>query len=133
MCSRSRNTPTPTTAYVLIGSTMSEKSRSRFSLNSAATLPLWRSSRTATNRADLSIAAESHFWSARIMEYREIRYTIRAGIERGRWFVAIHPDAGVEVAGNKIMGTREDAEFYAHRMISRWLEPKSRQRINRKR
>jgi hypothetical protein len=68
-----------------------------------------------------------------MMEYRGIRYTIRAGIERGQWFVAIHPDEGVEVAGNKTLGTREDAEFYAHRMISRWLEPKSRQRINRKR
>ena len=86
-----------------------------------------------TNRADLSIVAESHFWSAPMMEYRGIRYTIRAGIERGQWFVAIHPDEGVEVARNKTLGTREDAEFYAHCMISRWLEPKSRQRINRKR
>jgi hypothetical protein len=59
MCSRSRNTPTPTTAYVLIGSTVPAKHRSRFSLNSSATLPPWRSSRTATNRADLSIAAEN--------------------------------------------------------------------------
>jgi len=59
MCSRSRNTPTPTTAYVLIGSTVPAKRRSRFSLNSSATLPPWRSSRTATNRADLSIAAEN--------------------------------------------------------------------------
>ena len=63
-----------------------------------------------------------------MMEYRGIRYTIRAGIERGQWFVAIHPDEGVEVAGNKIMGTREDAEFYAHRMIERRLKPKSRRR-----
>jgi hypothetical protein len=59
-------TPTPTTAYVSIGSTMA-KSRSRFSLNSAAAR--WRSSRTATNRADLSIAAETpggKRWSATI-------------------------------------------------------------------
>jgi hypothetical protein len=67
------------------------------------------------------------------MEFRGIRYTIRAGIERGQWFVAIHPDEGVEIAGNKIIGAREDAESYADRMINRWLEPKSRQRINRKR
>jgi hypothetical protein len=43
-----------------------------------------------------------------LMEYRRIPYTIRAGIERGQWFVAIHPDEGVEVAGNKIIGRRED-------------------------
>ena len=59
-----------------------------------------------------------------LMEYRGIRYTIRAGIERGQWFVVIHPEA-VEVPANKIFGTREDAELYAHRMIIRWLEPKS--------
>jgi hypothetical protein len=66
------------------------------------------------------------------MDYRGIRYTIRAGIERGQWCVVIHPDEGVEVSGkNKIIGTREDA---ARRMINRWLDdPKSRRRINRKR
>jgi hypothetical protein len=33
---------------------------------------------------------------------------IRAGIERGQWFVVIHPE-GVEVSSNKIFGSREDA------------------------
>src|SRR5262249_41273629 len=51
------NTTTPTTAFVLIGSTESAKSRTRFSLSSAATR--WRSRGTATNRADLSTAAET--------------------------------------------------------------------------
>ena len=37
------------------------KSRSRFSLNSLATLPPWRSSRTVTSRVDHSIAAENQF------------------------------------------------------------------------
>ena len=60
-----------------------------------------------------------------LMEFRGIRYTIRAGIERGQWFVAIHPDEGVEVGGNKLVsGTREDAESHAHRMINKWLGPK---------
>ena len=64
-----------------------------------------------------------------LMEYRGIRYTIRAGIKRGQWFVVIHPE-GVEVGGNKITSAREDAESYAHRMINRWLDdPKSRRRI----
>jgi hypothetical protein len=47
------------TACVLIGSMVPTKSRSRFSRNLPVTLPPWRSSRTATSRADLSIAAES--------------------------------------------------------------------------
>jgi hypothetical protein len=62
-CSRSRNTPTPTTAYVLIGST-EPKSRSRFSLNSAAAR--WRSRRTRTNRAELSIAAETSSYLGKV-------------------------------------------------------------------
>jgi uncharacterized protein YcgI (DUF1989 family) len=52
------------------------------------------------------------------MEYRGIRYTIRAGIERGQWFVVIHPE-GAEVSANKIFGAREDAEVHAHRMINK--------------
>ena len=51
------------------------------------------------------------------MEYRGIRYTLRAGIERGQWFVAIHPD-GIEVCENKVFGDREYAEFHARRMIT---------------
>jgi len=55
------------------------------------------------------------------MEHRGIRYTIRTGIERGSWVVAIYPE-GVEVgAKKKIVGTRKDAESYARRLISRWL------------
>ena len=50
------------------------------------------------------------------MEYRGIRYTIRAGIERGRWFAVIHPQ-GVETSGVKVLGTREHAELHARRMI----------------
>src|SRR6516164_1139398 len=46
-------------AYVLIGSTVPAKSQSRFSPNSSATIPKWRSSRTATNRAERSTAAET--------------------------------------------------------------------------
>jgi hypothetical protein len=56
------------------------------------------------------------------MEYRGIRYTIRTGIERGQWFVVIHPDGVKEVSSNKIFGAREDADAYARRMIRKWLE-----------
>jgi uncharacterized protein YcgI (DUF1989 family) len=64
------------------------------------------------------------------MDYRGIRYTIRVGIERGKWFVVIHPE-GVEVSSNKIFGAREDAEFHARRMINKWLETKSAQGSNK--
>ena len=58
------------------------------------------------------------------MEYRGIRYTIRAGIERGQYRVVIHPDDD-EMLANKIFLSREDAEGEARRMIKRWLERKT--------
>jgi hypothetical protein len=61
------------------------------------------------------------------MDYRGIRYTIRAGIERGQWFVVIHPE-GAEVPANKIFGARQDAEVHARRMVDGWLDAKSRER-----
>jgi len=60
------------------------------------------------------------------MEYRRIRYTIRLGVERGQWFVVIHPDE-IESAPIKIFGARQDAEVHARRMIDRWLGTKSQQ------
>ena len=58
------------------------------------------------------------------MEYRGIRYTIRAGIERQQYRVVIHPDEVEVPAKNKIFFSRKDAEDYAQRMINRWLERK---------
>jgi hypothetical protein len=52
------------------------------------------------------------------MEYRGIRYTVRARIEREQWSVAIHP-AGVELASKIISGPRDSAELQAHSMIKR--------------
>jgi hypothetical protein len=54
------------------------------------------------------------------MEYRRIRYTVRARIERGEWYVAIYPD-GVELSGRVIVGPREEAELQAHSIIDDWL------------
>jgi len=59
------------------------------------------------------------------MEYRGIRYTIRAGIERRQYRVVIHPDEVEVPAKNKIFFSREDAEAYARRMINSWLEGKT--------
>ena len=59
-----------------------------------------------------------------LMDYRGIRYTLRAGIGRGQWSVVIYPQ-GVETTGIKVFGGREYAESCARRMIIRWLERKS--------
>jgi len=53
------------------------------------------------------------------MEHRGVRCTIRAGIERGIWSIAIHP-GGVESAARLVYGKRQVAEFEAHSMIDRW-------------
>ena len=55
------------------------------------------------------------------MEYRGIRYTVRARIERDQWVVAIHP-RHVESAGKVINGNRAEAELLAHSMIDKWFE-----------
>jgi hypothetical protein len=69
----------------------------------------------------LGIAQLLIWVQAHSMEYRGIRYTIRARIERERWSVAIHP-AGIELAEKVISGPREIAELRAHSMINKWLE-----------
>jgi hypothetical protein len=54
------------------------------------------------------------------MQYRGVRYTIRARIERGEWYVAIYPD-GVELPGKLVFGSRDEAQLRAHLMIGDWL------------
>ena len=55
------------------------------------------------------------------MEYRGIRYTIRACIEREQWSVAIYPE-DVEAGVRVISGPRQDAELRARSMIDEWLK-----------
>jgi hypothetical protein len=72
-----------------------------------------------------SLALRVSQFSARLnlMEYRGIRYTIRPGIERGQWFVVIHPEV-VEVSANKNFGAREGISFRpTHGRSSRVLSP----------
>jgi hypothetical protein len=57
------------------------------------------------------------------MEHQGVRYTVRAGIERNLWSVAIHPD-GTESRARLIYGTRENAEYEARSMIDRWTQGK---------
>jgi hypothetical protein len=58
------------------------------------------------------------------MEYRGIRYTIRARIERNEWSVTIYP-GGVE-CGKVINGDRKEAELLARSMIKKWLAKRAR-------
>jgi hypothetical protein len=53
------------------------------------------------------------------VEYRGIRYTIRARIERGQWHVAIYPD-GNETDARIVYGARSVAESQAHFLIDQW-------------
>jgi hypothetical protein len=55
------------------------------------------------------------------MEFRGIRYTIRARTERDEWLVAIHPGE-VEMPGKIVSGDREQAETVAHSMINKWFD-----------
>jgi hypothetical protein len=57
------------------------------------------------------------------VEYRGIRYTVRARIERNEWTVSIHP-AGIEGANRVVTGARERAELVARSMIDRWRAAK---------
>jgi hypothetical protein len=67
------------------------------------------------------------------MEHQGVRYTIRAGIERDLWSVAIHP-GGTESRARLIYGTREDAELEARRLIDSWTQgrPITRRRQSRR-
>jgi hypothetical protein len=58
------------------------------------------------------------------MDYRGVRYTIRAGIEPNLWSISIYPD-GIESRANRAYGSRKDAEFQAHSMIDGWLQKQS--------
>jgi hypothetical protein len=61
------------------------------------------------------------------MEYRGVRYTIRAGIERDAWSVTIYPD-GVESSAHRLYGTRANAEYRARSVINRLLKEQNGER-----
>jgi hypothetical protein len=66
------------------------------------------------------------------MEHQGVRYTVRVGIERHLWSVAIHP-GGTESRARLIYGTRDDAEFEARSMIDRWTQRKPILQLGRSR
>jgi hypothetical protein len=57
------------------------------------------------------------------MEYKDVRYTIRTGIERGQWFIVLHPPGNeFPEEEKKVSGTRKFAEGKARSMINAWLQ-----------
>ena len=60
------------------------------------------------------------------MEYRGIRYTIRARVERHEWTVSIYP-ADIESPRKIIAGPREWEELIARSMIDRWYAQRKAQ------
>jgi hypothetical protein len=61
------------------------------------------------------------------MEYRGVRYAIRAGIEPDMWSVAIYP-GGVESVAHRFYGTRANAEFRVRSMINGLLKEQNAER-----
>jgi hypothetical protein len=55
------------------------------------------------------------------MEYKGVRYTIRMGIEREQWCVALHPPGNEFPEERLISGPREYVECQARSMINAWL------------
>jgi hypothetical protein len=61
------------------------------------------------------------------VEYRDIRYTVRARIERDEWTVSIHP------ADRKPEKSRhQEAELQARSMIDRWHETRGAKRSEKR-
>jgi hypothetical protein len=64
------------------------------------------------------------------VEYREIRYMVRARIERDEWTVSIHP-ADIESPRRVVTG-REEAELLARSMIDRWHKTRGAKRSEKR-
>jgi hypothetical protein len=64
------------------------------------------------------------------VEYRDIRYTVRARIERDEWTVSIYP-ADIESPRRVVIG-REEAELLARSMIDRWHETRGAKRSEKR-
>jgi hypothetical protein len=63
------------------------------------------------------------------VEYRRIRYTVRARIEGNRWTVCIHP-GGIEGPETVVSGTRERAVLLARSLIDKWYKQAAQSAAN---
>jgi len=73
---------------------------------SFGSLAIFAAIRRASSRPPLRIAQLLIWAQTYRVEYRGIRYTIRARIEQEQWSVAIHP-TGVEMKGRVVIGSVE--------------------------
>jgi hypothetical protein len=62
------------------------------------------------------------------MEHRGIRYTVRIGIAREQWRVAIYPVGDGLPKEKTVSGTHEDAKITARSMINSWLKQRRSQK-----
>jgi hypothetical protein len=63
------------------------------------------------------------------MEYRGVRYTIRIGIARGQWQVAIYLSDNELPEERPVVGTRQDAEIAAQSIIDAWMKKRFREHL----
>jgi hypothetical protein len=63
------------------------------------------------------------------MEYRGVRYTIRIGIARGQWQVAIYLPDNELPEERPVVGTRQDAEIAAQSIIDAWMKKRFREHL----
>src|SRR5438874_13673692 len=103
-------------AILIYRATASEKLRQLGDIRRDTQHRCLRNPATIIDRGSLIGSAFSATLGA--MDYRGIRYTLRAGIERGQWSVVIYPQ-GVETSGVRVLGTRNDAELHARRLIKK--------------
>jgi hypothetical protein len=54
------------------------------------------------------------------MEYKGVRYSLRQGITRAQWRVAVYPPNAHPIE-RPVTGRRQEAEQVAHYMIETWL------------
>ena len=84
----------------------------------------------AANRVSVGLrhCATSDFVPMCNMEYKGLRYTIRVGIVRHEWSVAIHP-VGFEPIERLVTGKRRLAELRAFSLIDTWLRQQRAQEV----
>ena len=64
------------------------------------------------------------------MQYRDVRYELRAGIVRHEWKVAIYIEDNKPVE-RTIMGSRREAEVKTEEIIDRLLKPSAYKKVKR--
>jgi hypothetical protein len=86
-------------------------------------------SRRSSNAIALPLQQPAISVHINLMEYRGVRYTIRIGITRGQWQVAIYLPDNELPKEKSVIGTRQDAEITARSIIDAWMTKRSREHL----